>query len=356
MPRRATWTRCAQSERTDANRDAGERARFYGLMPASISHEGYSAKPMHSYWDDFWALKGYDDAAIGIADALGQATTHARELARQRDEFRARSRRVAARRDRAHGIDYLPGRGRARRLRPDLDDDRARARRRACERCRPSCVRAHIRALLARFRRAPRRPPATGTTTRPTSCAPSATFVRLGWRDRAHAAARLLHGRPPAGGVEPVGRSRRPRPARAALRRRHAARLGRVRLHPRRRSTSSPTSATTDQRARARRRRSRRAGSTGDGIAVKGLRHAVRTLSYSTAAATGSACSCRSRRARGCRRAASSSSGPGRAAAAAPRVSTASPRAVARQANCASANFPPESSIERSTHADRKPT
>ena len=26
------------------------------LMPASISHEGYSAKPMHSYWDDFWAL------------------------------------------------------------------------------------------------------------------------------------------------------------------------------------------------------------------------------------------------------------------------------------------------------------
>ena len=45
-----------------ANRSR-ERAAFFGLMPASISHEGYSAKPMHSYWDDFWALRGYKDAA-----------------------------------------------------------------------------------------------------------------------------------------------------------------------------------------------------------------------------------------------------------------------------------------------------
>ena len=27
-------------------------------MPESISHEGYSAKPMHSYWDNFFALLG----------------------------------------------------------------------------------------------------------------------------------------------------------------------------------------------------------------------------------------------------------------------------------------------------------
>jgi glycogen debranching enzyme len=46
------------SERTPANQQ-GDRKAFYGLMPASISHEGYSAKPMHSYWDDFWALAGY---------------------------------------------------------------------------------------------------------------------------------------------------------------------------------------------------------------------------------------------------------------------------------------------------------
>jgi hypothetical protein len=36
---------------------------YYGIMPESISHEGYSAKPMHSYWDDFFTLKGLKDAA-----------------------------------------------------------------------------------------------------------------------------------------------------------------------------------------------------------------------------------------------------------------------------------------------------
>jgi CheY-specific phosphatase CheX len=34
-----------------------------GIMPPSISHEGYSAKPVHSYWDDFFALRGLTDAA-----------------------------------------------------------------------------------------------------------------------------------------------------------------------------------------------------------------------------------------------------------------------------------------------------
>ena len=30
----------------------------YGLVTESISHEGYSAKPVHSYWDDFFAIQG----------------------------------------------------------------------------------------------------------------------------------------------------------------------------------------------------------------------------------------------------------------------------------------------------------
>ncbi|HSY84029.1 MAG TPA: discoidin domain-containing protein [Gemmatimonadaceae bacterium] len=33
-----------------------------GLIPPSISHEGYSAHPEHSVWDDCWAIKGYSDA------------------------------------------------------------------------------------------------------------------------------------------------------------------------------------------------------------------------------------------------------------------------------------------------------
>ncbi|HTV96629.1 MAG TPA: discoidin domain-containing protein [Steroidobacteraceae bacterium] len=34
-----------------------------GLLPISASHEGYLAQPVHSYWDDFWALRGLLDAA-----------------------------------------------------------------------------------------------------------------------------------------------------------------------------------------------------------------------------------------------------------------------------------------------------
>lgn len=92
-----------RSERTDASRGSP----FYGLLPASISHEGYSAKPMHSYWDDFWALKGYN-SAIALASALGR-TDAARRLTAQRDEFRAdlaASLRAVAE---ARRLTYLPG-------------------------------------------------------------------------------------------------------------------------------------------------------------------------------------------------------------------------------------------------------
>ncbi len=95
-----------QSERTAANHTPARRA-FYGLMPASISHEGYAAKPMHSYWDDFWALKGYKDAvAIGTMLGYQEATTR---LTRQRDEFRHDVYASLAASAEAHGISYLPG-------------------------------------------------------------------------------------------------------------------------------------------------------------------------------------------------------------------------------------------------------
>ena len=93
------------SERTAANRRRNRA--FYGMMPASISHEGYSAKPMHSYWDNFWALRGYRDA-VELAQALGR-DDDARRMAASRDRFHADlmdSLRAAAD---LHGIDYLPG-------------------------------------------------------------------------------------------------------------------------------------------------------------------------------------------------------------------------------------------------------
>jgi hypothetical protein len=42
-----------------------------GLMPISVSHEGYLSQPVHSYWDDFWALRGLRDAV-----ALGREFGH----------------------------------------------------------------------------------------------------------------------------------------------------------------------------------------------------------------------------------------------------------------------------------------
>jgi hypothetical protein len=94
------------SERTDANRQAGREA-LYGLMPASISHEGYSAKPMHSYWDDFWALIGYKDAAL-LAQALGKSDEAAR-IGQSRDQFRGDLLASIKASVAQHHIDYLPG-------------------------------------------------------------------------------------------------------------------------------------------------------------------------------------------------------------------------------------------------------
>ena len=53
-----------------------------GLLPISVSHEGYLAQPVHSYWDDFWALRGLRDA-VDLAQALGRhdAAQHWQALA-----------------------------------------------------------------------------------------------------------------------------------------------------------------------------------------------------------------------------------------------------------------------------------
>jgi hypothetical protein len=95
-----------QSERTPANR-AAARAHFFGLMPPSISHEGYSDKAAYSYWDNFWALRGYKDAAQ-LAKRLGHADD-ARRWAAWGGEF---ERELAASIEAAahvHGLDHIAG-------------------------------------------------------------------------------------------------------------------------------------------------------------------------------------------------------------------------------------------------------
>jgi hypothetical protein len=95
-----------QSERTAANRTP-ERAAYFGLMPPSISHEGYSDKPAYSYWDDFWAATGYR-SAVELAEALGLKEDAAR-IAAQRDEFGAELQRSIAAATQRHGLAVLPG-------------------------------------------------------------------------------------------------------------------------------------------------------------------------------------------------------------------------------------------------------
>lgn len=46
------------------------RSEFFGLLPESASHEGYLAHPVHSYWDDFWGVRGLQ-AAADLAEAVG---------------------------------------------------------------------------------------------------------------------------------------------------------------------------------------------------------------------------------------------------------------------------------------------
>jgi len=93
-------------QRTAENQSA-ERRALYGLMPASISHEGYSDRPAYSYWDDFWTLAGYD-GAVEIAAALDRVA-EARRFAVQRDEFRRDLEASLRASISQHGIDYLPG-------------------------------------------------------------------------------------------------------------------------------------------------------------------------------------------------------------------------------------------------------
>ncbi len=170
-----------QSERIDANLTPATRA-FYGLLPASISHEGYSAKPMHSYWDDFWALKGYT-GAIAAATALGHQDAASR-LQAQREEFRrdlAASLRHAIA---AHGIDYLPGAAELGDFDP-TSSTIAIAPAGELHRLPADLVRATYERYWRTFvdRRDGR---IAWEDYTPYEIRTVGTFVRLGWRDRAH--------------------------------------------------------------------------------------------------------------------------------------------------------------------------
>ena len=95
-----------QQRLTDVYQSPDKQA-FYGLLPESISHEGYSSHPVHSYWDDFLALRGFKDAAH-LAVAVGD-DAHAASFAALRDAFRTDLYASLNRTMANHKIDFIPG-------------------------------------------------------------------------------------------------------------------------------------------------------------------------------------------------------------------------------------------------------
>ncbi|MEN2786760.1 discoidin domain-containing protein [Sphingomonas qilianensis] len=94
-----------QSERSAANLTP-ERRHLYGLLPASISHEAYSAEAQYSLWDDFWGLTGYKDAvfAAGVLSRPERA-----QITGQRDQFAANIHAAIMASTKRFGIDFIPG-------------------------------------------------------------------------------------------------------------------------------------------------------------------------------------------------------------------------------------------------------
>jgi hypothetical protein len=176
---------------------SGPKRMFYGLLPESISHEGYSAKAMHSYWDDFFALKGLKDAAF-LAAELG------------RDDDRRRFAEMAGHLRKSildslqltiaeHHIDFIPGSA-------ELGDFDATSTSIALE---PAGERASLPQgpLLRAFDKyylqtfVPRRDGKLAWDAyTPYELRNVATFIRLGQKDRAHEALQyFMHDRRPIG-------------------------------------------------------------------------------------------------------------------------------------------------------------
>ncbi|MFH0880338.1 MAG: discoidin domain-containing protein, partial [Lentisphaerota bacterium] len=80
--------------------------RFVGILPKSFSHEGYDL-PMHSYWDDFWALKGWKDGREA-ASILGREDVAAWAEG-QYEALRTSVVKSVELTMKAKDIDYVPG-------------------------------------------------------------------------------------------------------------------------------------------------------------------------------------------------------------------------------------------------------
>jgi hypothetical protein len=161
---------------------------FYGLLPPSISHEGYSAKPMHSYWDDLWALRGFRDAAF-LAGELGMGSER-QQLAALHADFARDLRASVQAAMRVHRIDYVPGCA-------DLGDFDATSTTIALSpvQAGDTLPAAAVRRTFEKYWQffVARRDGALWDAFTPYEIRNVGAFVRLGWRDRAQQLLAFFH-------------------------------------------------------------------------------------------------------------------------------------------------------------------
>jgi hypothetical protein len=188
-----------------------DAALRFGLMPPSISHEGYSAKPQYSLWDDFWALRGYRDAAA-LAAVLGKP--EAAELAASRDRFAADVDSAVRAAGKYWKIPFIPGATSLGDFDPTsttiaLDPGNEQ------EQLDPAMLHATFERYWTEFQQRASGERVWNDYT-PYETRAIGSFVRLGWRDRIDdLIAFFMAGRRPAGWnqwAEVVGRN--PREAR----------------------------------------------------------------------------------------------------------------------------------------------
>jgi len=98
--------RLRETRMTEAYR-TGHPPYRYGLLPESASHEGYLAHPVHSYWDDFWALRGLRDA-VWLAIELGDEE-RLESLRALRDSFTETLGASLSGLIRDRALDFVPG-------------------------------------------------------------------------------------------------------------------------------------------------------------------------------------------------------------------------------------------------------
>lgn len=155
---------------------------FCGMVRESISHEGYSSKPVHSFWDDFFALRGFKDA-VDMAELAGRPES-TRRFAALRDEFRRDLRDSLDASIRLHGIDFLPGSVELGDFDPASTAIAISAAQAGDDLPRPELDRTFDRYFEDFRRRESGLPPWDAYT--PYEIRIADAFVRLGWKERAH--------------------------------------------------------------------------------------------------------------------------------------------------------------------------